>query len=101
MNDRETTDRRIATLPGAGDAAATRVPEVMAAYYRQQAERYLLRPPPQLRSGEATTPTTLDEWEPGDPLRDIDWAATLVQRGPDLGAAAPLKRVRVAESEGW
>ena len=101
MHDRDATARRIATLPGSDTADATRVPEVMAAYYRQQAERYLLRPPPQLRYGEANTPTTLDDWEPGDALRDIDWVATLLQRGPDLGAASPLKRVRVAEAEGW
>jgi hypothetical protein len=74
---------------------------VMAAYYRQQAERYLLRPPPQQRLGEATTPTTLDEWEPGDAPRDIDWLATLRDRGTLLGAAQPLKRQRVAEAEGW
>jgi len=77
------------------------VPEVMAAYYRRQAERYLLRPPPQRVWGEATTPTTLEEWEPGEPLRDVDWAATVAQRGPLLGAAQPLRRQRVAEAEGW
>jgi hypothetical protein len=101
MNDRETMERRAAALPGANDSDATRVPEVMAAYYRQQAERYLLQPPPQLRIGEATTPTTLDDWEPDDPVRDIDWTATLLQRGAMLGAALPLKRLRVSEAEGW
>lgn len=101
MRDRDALARRIATLPGAGGDDATRVPEVMAAYYRRQADRYLLRPPPQLIHGEATTPTTLEEWEPGDPLRDVDWAATLSQRGPLLGAALPLRRQRVAEAEGW
>jgi hypothetical protein len=101
MRDRDALARRIYSLPGIGGDDATRVPEVMAAYYRRQAERYLLRPPPQLRMGEATTPTTLEEWEPGDPLRDIDWPATLSQRGPLLGAAQPLVRQRVAEAEGW
>jgi hypothetical protein len=101
MTDREAADRRITALPGWGDSDATRVPEVMAAFYRREAEKYLLRPPPQLRHGEATTPTTLEEWEPGDAPRDIDWLATLLSRGPDLGAAAPLKRLRVAEAEGW
>ncbi len=101
MTDRDALDRRVVTLPGSSTDDATRVPEVMAAYYRQQAERYLLRPPPQLRLGEATTPTTLDEWEIGDPVRDIDWTATLLQRGPELGVAQPLKRQRVAETEGW
>src|SRR5262249_50522736 len=101
MTDRDALARRIHTLPGVGGDDATRVPEVMAAYYRRQADRYLLRPPPQLVHGEATTPTTLEEWEPGDPLRDVDWAATLAQRGPLLAAAQPLRRHRVAEAEGW
>jgi hypothetical protein len=101
MTDRDALARRIATLPGSGTEDATRVPEVMAAYYRREAERYLLRPPPQRVWGEATTPTTLEEWEPGEPLRDVDWIATLSQRGPLLGAAQPLRRQRVAEAEGW
>jgi hypothetical protein len=101
LADRDALTERIWSLPGAGQDDATRVPEVMAAYYRREAERYLLRPPPQLVLGEATTPTTLEEWEPGEPLRDVDWAATLTQRGPLFGAAQPLKRERVAEAEGW
>ena len=72
----------------------------MAAYYRQQAEHYLLRPPPQRRLGELQVPTTLEEWELGDPTRDIDWVATLLLRGRELGGALPLKRVKVAEEEG-
>ena len=71
MTDRDALARRTATLPGSGTDDATRVPEVMAAYYRRQAERYLLRPPPQRVWGEATTPTTLEEWEPGEPLREL------------------------------
>jgi hypothetical protein len=101
MTDEQASDRRVAALPGFGEHDATRVPEVMAAYYRQQAERFFLKPPPQLRTGEATTPTTIEEWEPGDAPRDIDWGATLLQRGELLGAAMPLKRQRVAEAEGW
>jgi hypothetical protein len=101
LTDHEALERRIHSLPGAGGDDATVVPEVMAAYYRREAERYLLRPPPQRLVGEATTPTTLEEWEPGDALRDVDWPATLSQRGPLLGAAQPLKRLCVAETEGW
>jgi hypothetical protein len=101
MTDEEASDRRVASLPGFGETDATRVPEVMAAYYRQQAERFFLRPPPQLRIGEATTPSTIEEWEPGEAPRDIDWGATLLQRGEILGAAQPLKRQKVAEAEGW
>jgi hypothetical protein len=101
LTDAEALERRIHSLPGTTGDDATLVPEVMAAYYRRQAERYLLRPPPQLILGEATTPTTLEEWQPGEPLRDVDWAATLSQRGPIFGAAQPLRRQPVAEAEGW
>lgn len=94
-------DRRIFGLPGQGGDDATLVPEVMAAYYRQQAERFLLRPPPQRLLGEAVVPTTLEEWEPGEPLRDIDWLATLTQRGEVFGSAQPLKRLQIAEREGY
>jgi hypothetical protein len=101
MTDEEACDRRVATLPGFDQFDRSRVPEVMAAYYRQQAERYFLRPPPQLRVGEATTPSTIEEWEQGDATRDIDWPSTLLQRGELLGSAMPLKRQKVAEAEGW
>jgi hypothetical protein len=91
---------RIAQLPGYGTKDAQLVPEVMAAYYRQEAERYLFRPPAQLRLGEAVVPTTVDDWDAGDAVRDIDWLATLLERGEVLGAASPLKRHRIAEYEG-
>jgi hypothetical protein len=93
-------ENRIAGLPGFGTPNAALVPEIMAAFYRQQAEQYLLRPPPQRRLGELQVPTTLEEWELGDPTRDIDWTSTLILRGPELGGALPLKRVKVAEEEG-
>jgi hypothetical protein len=91
---------RVLSLPGASSEDATLVPEVMAAYYRREAENCLLRVPPQRTLGEATLPTTLEEWEPGDPVSDIDWLATLTERGPALGAAGPLRRLRTAETEG-
>jgi hypothetical protein len=101
MTDAQATDRRMAQLPGYGEADANRVPEVMAAYYRQQAERFFVRPPAQLRKGEETTPTTIEDWDAGDAVRDIDWGATLLQRGAQLGAVMPLKRQKVAEAEGF
>jgi hypothetical protein len=93
-------ENRIAGLPGFGTQNAALVPEIMAAYYRQKAEHFLLRPPPQRRLGELLVPTTLDEWELGDSTRDIDWTATLLLRGRELGQALPLKRIKVAEDEG-
>lgn len=101
LNSRDAIAVRILGLPGQGKADAEIVPEIMAAYYRQQAEKYLLKPPPQRTLGEAVVPTTLDDWEPGDAVRDIDWLATLLGRGPTLGAVQPQKRVRVAEMEGY
>jgi hypothetical protein len=100
LRDGDVLERRLAGLPGFGDDDQTLVPEVMAAYYRQQAERYLLRPPPQRLVGEAVVPTTLEDWEPGDALRDVDWLATLSERGPVYGSARPVKRLRIAEVEG-
>jgi hypothetical protein len=93
-------ERRIASLPGQGTANAEVVPEVMAAYYRREAERHLLRPPDRLHLGEAVVPTTLEEWEPGDPLPSVDWLATLALRGDTLGAVMPLKRERIADHDG-
>lgn len=101
LEEAKDLEHRMAGLPGFGTADATLVPEAMAAYYRQKAEAHLLKPPPQRRWGEAHTPTTLEEWESGDSLRDIDWLATLLQRGDELGSALPLKRSRVAEEEGY
>jgi hypothetical protein len=94
-------ERRILSLPGQGSGDAALVPEVMAAWYRIQAEKYLLRPPPIPTLGEAVVPTTLERWEPGESSQEIDWTQTLLQHGPVLGAAAPLRRVRIAEIEGY
>jgi hypothetical protein len=101
LEEAKNLESRMAGLPGFGTTDATLVPEAMAAFYRQRAEVYLLKPPPQRRWGEAHTPTTLEDWEPGDSPREIDWLATLSQRGAELGTAQPLKRSRVAEEEGY
>jgi hypothetical protein len=93
-------EARMAQLPGLAQGELVPVPEIMAAYYRQQAELYLFRPPPQRRLGEAVVPTTLEEWDPSDGAYAIDWLATLTVRGPEWGAAAPLVRTRIAEHEG-
>ena len=91
---------RIASLPGTGTDDAHLIPEIMAAWYRQQAETYLFRPPPQRRLGEAVVPTTHEDWEAGDPLRDIDWLETFRLRGELYGTGSPLKRSQIAEHEG-
>lgn len=98
--DAEAIDRRIASLPGRGGHVTEQVPEVMAAFYRRRAESYLVKPPPEMVLGEAIVPTTLEEWDIGDPMAEIDWIATLRLRGDKLGGIAPLRRERLAESEG-
>jgi len=100
LDGRDVLERRIAGLPGQGTANAELVPEIMAAYYRREAERYLFQPPPTRLMGEAIVPTTLDEWELGDAVQEIDWLATLVSRGEALGALQPFKRERIADYEG-
>jgi len=93
-------NERLSGLPGIGSADASQVPQIMAAYYRQQAERLLFQPPPQPRIGEAVLPSVLEEWTPADPVQEIDWLATLLLRGERLGPALPVKRLFEAEREG-
>lgn len=93
-------NERLSGLPGMGGPDTSTVPEIMAAYYRQQAERLLFQPPAQPRIGEAVLPSVLEDWTAADPVPDIDWLATLLLRGEQLGAALPLKRVFEAEREG-
>ena len=93
-------DQRASGLPGIGTEDASRVPEIMAAFYRQQAERLLFRPPALPRIGEATVPSILEDWIPGDPVREIDWLGTLLLRGEEIGAGMPMKRIHEAEIEG-
>lgn len=88
---KDSLERRIMGLPGVQKGAADKVPEIMAAYYRQQAERYLVHPPPQRTLGEAVVPTSIDDWELQDSVQDIDWLTTLLYRGDKLGTALPLK----------
>lgn len=100
LTNLEKLEERIAALPGVGTDDAHLVPEIMAAYYRQKAEQYLLHPPPQRRMGEAIVPTTHEDWELGDSTTEIDWLGTFLQRGESLGRAQPLRRVTAAEEEG-
>lgn len=94
-------ERRIAGLPGMATLEASRVPEIMAAFYRREAERFLVRPPPRRLVGEAVVPTTLEDWQPGDSVGDIDWLQTLLREGEELAAARPIRRVKIAEEEGY
>lgn len=93
-------EKRIAAIPGASTGGSTRVTAVMAAHYRREAERWLFDPPKTTIRAEELVPTTLEEWDPGDPIASIDWVSTLLQRGEALGAAMPLVRERLADEEG-
>ena len=101
LDNKNNLERRIMGLPGMQEGAADQIPEIMAAYYRQQAERYLVHPPPQRTLGDAVVPTSIDEWESHDAVQDIDWLTTLLYRGEELGTALPLKRNKIAEYEGY
>ncbi|MBI3099238.1 MAG: hypothetical protein HYY93_13510 [Planctomycetes bacterium] len=100
LTGQDSEQDRISTLPGVLGGDARALPKVMAAHYRRLAEPYLMVPPPEKRLGEPIVPTTLEEWEPGEPLRDIDWPATISQRGDRYGAALPLRREREDTEEG-
>lgn len=90
---------RISGLPGMGTEDASQVPAIMAAYYRQQAENLLFRPPAQPRIGEAVLPGVLEDWVPGDPVQEIDWRASWL-RGEEIGPALPVRRIQEADREG-
>ena len=92
--------RRISALPGTLAGRAHLLPAIMAAHYRRLASAYLIQPPPEQRRGDPLVPTTLEEWEPGEAVREIDWRGTLAQRGDEWGVAQPLKREREDSLEG-
>ena len=92
--------QRAGGVPGEGNDRSKLVTDVMAAHYRREAEKHLFTPPPVSIWSEALVPTTLEEWEPGESIADVDWLATLRLRGDVLGSAMPLVRERIADEEG-
>lgn len=96
----QSLERRAGAMPGDGAGKSELLTTAMAAHYRREAEKYLFRPPPARVFADALVPTTHLEWEPGDPVADIDWVATLLRRGETLGVAMPLLRERIADEEG-
>lgn len=93
--------QRAAGVPGQGGDKSRLVTDVMAAHYRREAEKHLFTPPPVATYSEALVPTTVEEWEPGEPIAGIDWLTTLRLRGEVLGTAMPLVRERIADEEGF
>lgn len=98
--DKSELERRIAGLPGVRTGEPVALTETMAAYYRREAAKYLVAPPPSRTLGQDIVPVTHRDWEPGDPVGGIDWIATLAQRGDRLGVSAPLARERLPDEEG-
>jgi len=92
--------QRAAGVPGAGGDQSKLVTDVMAAHYRREAEKLLFAPPPIATFSDALVPTTVEEWEPGESVAEIDWLTTLRIRGEVLGTAMPLIRERIADEEG-
>lgn len=92
--------QRAAGVPGQGGEHSRLVTDVMAAHYRREAEKLLFTPPPIATFSEALVPTTVEEWEPGESVAEIDWLTTLRIRGEELGTASPLVRERIADEEG-
>lgn len=93
--------QRAGNVPGQGADRSRLVTDVMAAHYRREAEKHLFSPPPIATWSEALVPTTVEEWDPGEPVADIDWLTTLRLRGEELGTATPLVRERIADEEGF
>lgn len=91
---------RAGGVPGHGGNQSKLVTEVMAAHYRREAEKLLFSPPPIATFSDALVPTTVEEWEPGESVAEIDWLTTLRIRGELLGTATPLIRERIADEEG-
>lgn len=92
--------QRAGSVPGQGADRSRLVTDVMAAHYRREAEKHLFSPPPITTWSEALVPTTIEEWEPGESVAEIDWLTTLRLRGEVLGTAMPLIRERIADEEG-
>ena len=83
---------RTAAMPGILSGEPKKLAEAMALHYRRLAERYLVKPPPSKTSGEPIIPSTLSPWDFGDAPNAIDWLASVLASGAELGAAQPLKR---------
>lgn len=72
---------------------------LVADHYRRLVDQYLVKLPQgrDLPPPDPSLPTTLEEWEPGDPVRAIDWTASILASGP-MAVAYPLKREMEAET---
>lgn len=82
------------------DQTAQQQRQIMGLYYYQQAQRYLFQPPPVHQGGEPLQPLHHEDWPIGESPQAIDWLASFLQRGPELGIAQPLQRTSAPEWEG-
>ncbi len=73
---------------------------IAALHYRRLAERHRLPLPPRPALGDGLVPVDFAAWEPGDPVGDLDWGATLVRGGRALAPAMAVRRLRHSEATG-
>ena len=81
--------RRLAGMPGRAQAEFREA--LVERQYRRLVDAHLIEIPASLPPPDPLLPTTLEDWQPGDDLRGIDWTASVLQRGA-FAAVAPLRR---------
>lgn len=82
------------------DARRSTRQQLAGMHYRSLARAHLVALPRRAAPSEASLPTGLLEWSPGDALGRVDWRASFIRRGRRWAVAAPLMRDLLAEEEG-
>ena len=86
--------RHVATTPGTAKIPFRTLQASIE--YKRLVDRYLIEPPPVAMPPEPSIPSLLEDWQPGDDARAIDWTASVLHGGA-AAAAAPLKRELLAD----
>jgi hypothetical protein len=89
-------DRVAQTRPGASGAAFRQA--VVERHYRSLVEKHLIDVPRESPPPDPVLPTVLEEWEPGDDPKAIDWTATVLASGA-LAGLRPLRRELEADAD--
>lgn len=69
---------------------------LVARHYKRLVDQHLISLPAISPPPDPFLPTTLEEWQPGDDPRQIDWTQTVLRSG-ELAATRPLRRELEAE----
>jgi hypothetical protein len=68
--------------------------EIVARYYRERALPYLIRFPSRIvQESVDPLPESLDVWEPGSPLQEVDWVETVVRSPHVIPGITTVKRI--------